>query len=100
MILKWKNKASFYASSAWAKVRDLILTRDPFCKKCLLKGIEKPSEEVHHKKPLELFPELALNEGNLEGLCKECHSAETQKESQNKKSGGILNHKWEIPLNK
>jgi 5-methylcytosine-specific restriction enzyme A len=95
MILKWKNKASFYAAPAWSKVRDYVLTRDPFCKKCLLNGIEKPSVEVHHKKPLELFPELGLDESNLEGLCKECHSTETQKETQTKKSGGIFNLKWE-----
>lgn len=97
MILKWKNKASFYASPAWLRLRDWKISLNPLCERCEKKGIFKPSVEVHHKKTVEEYPELALHLENLESLCKECHGQETRKEEQLKrKSGGILNKKWKL----
>ena len=31
--------------------------------------------EVHHVKPVDTYPELALDINNLEPLCRDCHDA-------------------------
>lgn len=59
--------------SAWQKVREAKANRNPLCERCLLRGIERPLDVVHHIKPVEDFPELRLVMENLESLCRFHH---------------------------
>lgn len=57
----------FYQSHTWRKKRAEILARDNYeCQ--VAKSIGEVIQEkliIHHIKPLEFFPELALDDGNL-----------------------------------
>lgn len=71
--------AKIYNTPAWKNVRKAKLQANPICEMCLDKGIIKPTEEIHHIKPilsgkdeLEMY-ELAYDFTNLISLCKSCH---------------------------
>lgn len=74
-----KEAQSIYDSVQWRKLRSAYVIQHPLCEMCLLNDIIRPTEEVHHKKPiltgtsqLEMIT-LALDPNNLIGLCKDCH---------------------------
>lgn len=70
----------WYHTPAWRRMRQLALHRDKYlCQECLRQGKITPATEVHHIKPLEEYPELALNINNLESLCWECHEKTKRK---------------------
>lgn len=65
---------SFYCSSAWRTVRAYVFARDVgLCVRC-----GAPGEIVHHRVHLTpgniSDPEIALDEKNLELLCRDCHA--------------------------
>ena len=69
---------AFYNSREWHVARRITLRRDHYtCQRCGARA-----EEVHHK--IELTPEnihditVTLNIDNLECLCHNCHTRETQ----------------------
>ena len=70
----------FYTSTRWRKERDNYRKAHPFCERCLLHGIYKPTEIVHHIEHLTtekaLDASIALNSDNLEALCLDCHNKE------------------------
>ena len=70
----------FYASKKWKKERELYRKANPFCERCLARGIYKPTEIVHHREYLDdtkaKDAKVALNFANLEALCFECHNKE------------------------
>lgn len=72
---RWFKKLPYGVSrsSGWPKVRKLYLLSHPYCECC---GGKKKLE-VHHKKPVWLFPELELDFKNLKTLCEQrgCHLA-------------------------
>lgn len=70
---------AYYNTPQWKKLRKAYLMEHPLCEMCLEKGIVKPTEEIHHIKPvlsgnsdLER-KELAFDANNLMALCKDCH---------------------------
>jgi 5-methylcytosine-specific restriction endonuclease McrA len=63
----------FYASTAWRRVRALILAREPRCVRCLAAGRVALARQVHHRTPRKSDPARALDPRNLEGLCDACH---------------------------
>lgn len=78
---------SFYIKKEWQDKRLEIIKRDHCeCQSCRRKGIikvVKPNSKlrkerayVHHIKHLKDYPELALDNANLETLCFECHELE------------------------
>lgn len=76
-----KNRNSFYNSSAWKRKREEILDRDNheciWCKEQLGKVTTDRDGhilEIDHIKPLEQFPELALEDSNLRTLCRQISS--------------------------
>ena len=85
-----KEIKKFYNSKEWKRKRIDILRRDLFecqdCKQRLSKaaaeGIRltgddakiRPACEVHHIKELKDYPNLALEDDNLIGLCTQCHN--------------------------
>ena len=73
------NSAKYYNSIQWKRLRNYYIRRHPLCEECLSKGIVKPAEECHHKRPFLLGVTeedrwtLLTDEDNLRALCKECH---------------------------
>lgn len=73
------DAAKIYNTPNWKNLRKAKLQANPVCELCLEKGIVKPTEEIHHIKPIlsgideiEMM-ELAFDYDNLISLCKECH---------------------------
>ncbi|MFC0853114.1 HNH endonuclease [Halalkalibacter oceani] len=72
-----KQVNPFYKSTAWLKFRELALLRDNhLCQPCLRQKRITPANTVHHIKPIEDFPELALTLDNVESICPPCHNRE------------------------
>ena len=65
----------FYRTKAWKRVRLEVLARDHhLCQRCRSNRILTKADTVHHRKSLELHPELALEPSNLVSLCACCHN--------------------------
>lgn len=82
------KKQGFYHSPAWRKCRKLALQRDHY--QCTLRISPKCSRvatEVHHKKALEDFPELAFDLDNLASCCWWCHEETKTRQRQTLPSG-------------
>lgn len=68
------KKQGFYHKPAWRRVRRLALQRDHYlCQLRISKKCTGVATEVHHIKPLEDFPALALDLSNLTSCCWWCH---------------------------
>ena len=79
---QYQNEAStlkqqgFYDKAVWKRVRAMALQRDHYlCQTCLKFGRIEAAKEVHHIKPTDTSPELALVLSNLTSLCRPCHDA-------------------------
>lgn len=72
-----EQRDAFYKSQAWVKKRQEILERDHWeCQRCARNGLLTSREEklvVHHILELKDYPELRLDDDNLETLCFNCH---------------------------
>lgn len=79
--VKWSksNSAPFYNSMGWHTLRNAYISTHPLCERCLMNGISRQAEEVHHKRPFlsgqteDERWQLLLNPNNLMSLCTECH---------------------------
>jgi 5-methylcytosine-specific restriction protein A len=74
----------WYHTQAHRRWRKLVLQRDKVCQHCK----RKPATEAHHIKPLEEYPELALDLDNGQGLCWRCHEM-TKPKSRKKIPAGV-----------
>lgn len=95
-----KQAKAFYKSAAWLKCREYVLSRDNhLCQQCLKKKKLTTANTVHHIKPLEEAPELALEPDNLESICPSCHNKEhpekgnRQKEPEKKRKATVVQTK-------
>jgi 5-methylcytosine-specific restriction endonuclease McrA len=70
----------FYASAAWRSLRADHLARHPLCVMCERAGRYRPASHVDHIEPRKRRPDLALDGGNLQGLCQPCHNAKRAEE--------------------
>lgn len=74
-----------YQTKNWKKLREAYFMEHPLCEECLKNGIIKPTEEIHHKKPISTgnddneMKTLAFDSNNLVALCKDCHHKEHKK---------------------
>lgn len=80
----------FYSSKTWQDCRnEYIKCAHYLCENCLRKGIYTPGVIVHHIEELTPEnihrPEVSLNFGNLELLCRECHAEMHNKRSKGKR---------------
>jgi 5-methylcytosine-specific restriction endonuclease McrA len=72
-----EKSKGFYHSKAWRRVRRVVLARDRYrCKPCWRRNQLTVANTVHHIKPLDEYPELALTLSNLESICPSCHNRE------------------------
>lgn len=69
---KTKNRGYGYD---WKKLSERFRIENPLCADCKSNGKVRPSDHVHHIKPLEKFPHLRLVWSNLVALCRQCHQA-------------------------
>ena len=68
---------SFYQTKEWLTLRKEILDiYGPLCMKC---GDEGGSPHVDHIKPISFYPELKLDKGNLQVLCRKCNIKKSNK---------------------
>lgn len=64
-----------YKGSRWKRKRQEILRRDGYvCVECKKYGRFREAFTVHHIKPVEVYPELAYINSNLESVCQACHN--------------------------
>jgi len=88
----------FYKSGVWKNKREQILKRDNFeCQRCKRNGEFSKAKVVHHIKHLDEFPELALDDDNLESLCKQCHNKEHPEKYEKFKDNWQKRNKPDIP---
>ena len=79
-LIRSGNKKKFYDDGDWKRLSKRILERDNNeCQECKAEGRltikqHKKKLDVHHKKELEQFPELAYVESNLETVCVHHHN--------------------------
>lgn len=70
----------FYHWTAWRRLRKLALQRDHYlCQLQLGPDCTRVATEVHHIKPVDEFPELALDMDNLTSVCWNCHEKTKQR---------------------
>lgn len=74
------KEQGFYQRPEWRRVRKMVLQRDHYlCQLKISEGCTKIANTVHHIKPLEDYPELALDMSNLTSCCYFCHEATKSK---------------------
>lgn len=72
-----KSSRAFYKSTAWELAREQALIRDThLCQHCIKRKRLTPADMVHHIKPLNEYPDLAVVLENLLSLCNSCHNKE------------------------
>lgn len=72
----------FYHWPVWRRLRKMALQRDHYlCQLHLGPDCTGVATEVHHIKPVEEFPELALDLDNLASACWNCHEKTKQRKN-------------------
>lgn len=70
----------------WRRIRDAVMRRDQgLCQQCMRHDVVSPASEVDHIVPVSEGGKDV--ESNLEAICKSCHKAKTQTESQRARQG-------------
>ena len=112
MIKEYKTKQQkrkFYDSGEWKRTRVKIKKRDNYeCQECKRNGrVQTDTNEysesakrkkiqlvVDHIKELEDYPELALDEDNLETSCVDCHNKKHGRMYEKKQNKWEHDEKW------
>lgn len=79
-----KHHNPFYDSKEWRKLRAQYLKHHILCERCEALGRTALAQHLHHIKPVKQHPELALEESNLQALCRHCHDDVTHADKQKK----------------
>jgi 5-methylcytosine-specific restriction endonuclease McrA len=69
----------WYKTSNWQRMRLSQLSRQPLCKFCHKAGIVTEANTVDHVMPHRGKMDLFFDKGNLQSLCKSCHSSQKQR---------------------
>jgi len=69
---------------AWRRIRARYIAAHPLCERCDSNGRLTPAEQVHHKIPL--TEGGTHKEGNLQALCRACHSGITLAENNRQRN--------------
>lgn len=104
-----EQKRKFYDSKEWKVEREKIKRRDNYeCQECKRQGRvtidtngysesakrKKIQLVVDHIKELEDYPELALEEENLETLCVSCHNEKHDRLFEGRANKWAHDEKW------
>lgn len=77
-IVKRSTQTNFYRTKAWRELRlTILLASDCSCKICGNTSEKGAVLHVDHIKPRSLYPELAMDESNLQVLCEDCNIAKS-----------------------
>ena len=72
---------SFYDTARWRRLRRMVLARAPLCADVFghheADGVTVPAVDVDHIIERSERPDLELDMGNLQPLCKACHTRKT-----------------------
>lgn len=72
---------TFYKSRAWRELRYRVLVKaDGRCQCCGTKAVDGGRLHVDHIKPRSKYPELALEESNLQVLCEDCNMGKSNRD--------------------
>jgi 5-methylcytosine-specific restriction endonuclease McrA len=71
------SEKKFYQSREWMELRFKVLVK--FGRKCICCFRTNVELHVDHIKPLSKFPDSALDENNLQVLCRECNLGKSNK---------------------
>jgi len=76
------NKQKFqgiYQDKRWKRVRGRKFRANPLCEDCEREGVVRQTEEVHHIRGVDDFPDEAFEIDNLMSLCVEHHKKRDRK---------------------
>ena len=74
------SRSKAYSTARWGKVRKSQMSKAPLCQRCLSFGLVTRATDVDHQTPHKGVKELMWDAGNLQSLCRSCHSWKTQEE--------------------
>ena len=74
------SRSKAYNTARWGKVRKSQMSKAPLCQRCLSFGLVTIATDVDHQTPHKGVKELMWDAGNLQSLCRSCHSWKTQEE--------------------
>lgn len=69
----------WYKTPNWYRLRHWRLKTEPVCRFCIKVGIVTVADTVDHIKPHRGNMDLFFDRGNLQSLCKSCHSSTKQR---------------------
>ena len=75
------GKTSFYHSKEWRRLRAIFKAKNPLCVECAKKNRVVEMYAVDHIRSIK-DGGAALDENNLQSLCKSCHARKTGRESR------------------
>lgn len=82
-----KQHDSMYKTSQWRTKRQVELSRNPLCAKCLCSGRVTQASHIDHVFPWSVIGVQAFYNNLFQSLCPECHSYKTGQEQR-----GIILH--------
>lgn len=69
-----------YKTSAWLRLRQAQIAKEPLCERCKERGIYRAVKIVDHARPHQGDTALFYDSDNLVSLCKPCHDIAKQRE--------------------
>jgi 5-methylcytosine-specific restriction protein A len=82
------DNSEFYNSRAWRNLRKRFLNNNPLCIVCEREDIITVATVADHVKAMSQGGE-AMDEGNLQPMCKKCHNSKSSHESRSKRGYGV-----------
>jgi 5-methylcytosine-specific restriction endonuclease McrA len=83
----YRERHKKYNTAAWRRLRAVVLSEEPLCRRCAAKNIIEVATQVHHIIDVAVAPELFFVRDNLEPLCASCHSSHTRREMNRNQNG-------------
>lgn len=70
---------SYYNSTRWRRLRRIVLAdAGGVCEVCRVRW----AKAVHHRVPLDIWPQGLFSRPNLQAVCQQCHSAKGNPKSR------------------
>lgn len=88
VYVKDPERKALYDSARWQRIRHDQLVREPWCAMCLKKGWYVVATDVDHVIAHEGDP-VKFYQGELQSLCKRCHSRKTAREVRERMGRGV-----------